>query len=379
MDEKSIGIITIHRIHNLGSVLQTYALWRTLKDHGYSVEIIDYRFPNAFHINSSSDFREEQQGYPKVSFQEKMMKLAYAPSLIHQHKLTDNFLTRAGVKLSEKSYETRDELLSTPPYYKTYVTGSDQVWNPKYTKGDDIFLLSFAPDEAKKISYAASFGTNSLPKTITESYRLMLSRYDHISVREKSGVDILKTHFSIDSKCVLDPTLLLNAGQWKSCLNIDKISNNKGYVFCYFLNYSFDAFPYAEKLAYHIRKRTGLKLIFGGRPPRHLNRHGVKYKVGIGPEEFISLIQGAKLVLSTSFHGTAFAVNFGVPVYSIVNRKTGDDRQASLLDELGLGSRIIQMNSPMPEFDFFNINTDSLQKKLEEKRAESLKYLFESI
>lgn len=378
-ESKKIGIITIHKIHNFGSVLQTYALWKILREQGNTVEIIDYKFPNEFHLAALDGASSEVQDYPKVTFQEKIMKAVYAQALIKQHRLTDSFLSRMNVPLSKESYSNREHLLKSPPKYDVYITGSDQVWNPRYTHGDDIFLLSFAPEYAKKISYASSFGVTNLPNSICEKFAKYFNRYDRISVREESGVNLLKNVFSKESTCVLDPTLLLNAKQWKSSLRIKTSPHDKPYIFCYFLNYSFDAFPYAEDFALHIKKMTGLNLIFGGRPPKKFITKGIEYRVGIGPEDFISLIDNAKLVITTSFHGTAFAVNLGRPVYSIVDTLTGDDRQATFLKGVGLNSRIVELNSPMPESDYFNPGNDNTTKILEGKRIESLQFLLNSI
>lgn len=66
MGEKSIGIITIHKIHNFGSVLQTYALWKILREQGYSVEIIDYKFPNEFHLSASDDKSAEAKNIQRL-------------------------------------------------------------------------------------------------------------------------------------------------------------------------------------------------------------------------------------------------------------------------------------------------------------------------
>jgi hypothetical protein len=40
-----IGILTVHRAYNYGSVLQCYALQEYLKSLGHDVWVIDYRQP----------------------------------------------------------------------------------------------------------------------------------------------------------------------------------------------------------------------------------------------------------------------------------------------------------------------------------------------
>ena len=40
---RSIGLITYHHTTNFGSLLQTYALYKTVTQMGYNCKVIDYR------------------------------------------------------------------------------------------------------------------------------------------------------------------------------------------------------------------------------------------------------------------------------------------------------------------------------------------------
>lgn len=63
----------------------------------------------------------------------------------------------------------------------------------------------------------------------------------------------------------------------------------------------------------------------------------------LSPYDFLNLVENAGFVVTTSFHGTAFAINFRKPFYSVVHPDTGrDDRMASLLRRVGLGHRAIR-------------------------------------
>jgi hypothetical protein len=157
---KSVGIITIHKINNYGSVLQAYALQQVCENLGFKAEIIDYNFPNEFHANNKYvDTTSSQPNEPKL------IKFLYALDLIKQHKGLNAFVSKY-LHLSCKQYNSPGELEISVPRYDVYITGSDQLWNPRHCNGDPAFMLHFAPDESLKISYAASIGTDSIPEEL---------------------------------------------------------------------------------------------------------------------------------------------------------------------------------------------------------------------
>ena len=198
---KSIGIITIHKIVNYGSVFQAYALQKICEDLGFHSEIIDYNFPNEFHQNNSyADENDVKNHEPK------WIKILYLLALYRQHKGIKNFVDKYQ-HLSARSYNHPTELMRDVPKYDIYMTGSDQLWNPRHTNGDPAFMLHFAPDNALKVAYAAS-GTNQFPDSLQDSFRKLLSRYRAISVREESGAKAIQALTGRQVHVVLDPTLL---------------------------------------------------------------------------------------------------------------------------------------------------------------------------
>jgi len=365
----SIGIITIHKINNYGSVLQAYALQRVCERLGYRVEIIDYDFPNKYHHENS--YASKNKAQPS---EPRWIKALFALALIRQHKGMANFVARHQ-NLSPNSYRSPESLATNPPQYDIYITGSDQLWSPRHCKGDPAFMLHFAPDNALKISYAASIGSNSIPKQLQESYRTLLSRYAHISVRESSGVGLIETVAGKQASVVLDPTLLLNREEWDA-IAIRRQLVKKPYILCYFLNYSFNAFPFVEDFAERIRRQTGFEIVHVARPPHRLQLRNTKYRIGATPEEFLTLVRDAELVLTTSFHGTAFAINFGRPVFSIVEDKNAaDSRQADLLRKLKLDDNIVSVMDCFPEPSIARYNTEAEQSCLDSLRTDSLNFL----
>ena len=366
---KTIGIITIHKINNYGSVFQAFALQKVCEDMGNNVEIIDYNFPNEYHEKHCYPVKCDTQPNEPL-----WIKMLYAPALIRQHKGIHKFVNKYQ-HLSKNQYNSPDELLENVPEYDVYITGSDQLWNPRYCGGDPVFILNFAPDDAKKISYAASIGVDALPVELIKSYRTFLSRYQYISVREQSSIKIIQS--LIDKKVynVLDPTLLLTRDQWNVIACKKRIVKKK-YILCYFLNYSFNAFPYVDKLADYFQKQTGYELVHVARPPHHLRIPYNRYLIGASPEEFLALVRDAEMVLTTSFHGTAFAVNYGKPVFTVVKDKTfSDSRQVCLMHNLGIEDQILQINDAMPDENRFHYDEAVEQGRLAILRKNSMDYL----
>lgn len=366
---KSVGIITIHKINNYGSVLQAYALQKTCEDLGYKVEIIDYNFPNEYHM---------QHRYPtKGDIQPnepRWIKMLYALVLMRQHKGIRAFVANYQ-HLSGCQYNSPDELQNESLKYDVYITGSDQLWNPRHCGGDPAFLLHFAPDEAVKISYAASMCSDSLPSELVNSYCTLLNRYKYISVRENSSVQVIKNLTGKDAYNVLDPTLLLNRDQWNQIASKKRIVKKK-YVLCYFLNYTFNAFPYVDQLAEYVQQQTGYEIVRVARPPHRLGISHTQYEVGASPEEFLALIRDAEMVLTTSFHGTAFAVNYGKPVFTVVQDKAASDsRQVSLMHNLGLDEQILSIHDEMPDMSRFRYDIEGEQERLDALRQKSMDYL----
>lgn len=366
---KSIGIITIHKINNYGSVLQAYALQKVCEDLGYKVEIIDYDFPNNFHRNNKyANISDAQPNEPKL------IKALFAKSLIKQHKGISSFVKRYQ-NLSDKKYHQVEDFTANPPSYDVYITGSDQLWSPRHCNGDPAFMLYFAPDNALKISYAASIGSNAIPEELKKAYIELLSRYKHISVRENTGAGVIRSLIGRDATVVLDPTLLLNREEWNKIATPKRLVKKK-YILCYFLNYTFNAFPYVDELARDMQKQTEYEIVRVARPPHKLSFINTTYQIGASPEEFLALVRDAEIVLTTSFHGTAFAVNYGKPVFTVVqDRNASDSRQVSLMHNLGLDKQVLSIKDKFPMASETHYDVDNEQMVLNKLRLDSKRYL----
>lgn len=360
--KQTVGIITMHRVKNYGSVLQTFALQKVIDSLGYKSEVIDYIYPNSWQYD---------RGVTPVvyNWKNKIAKFLWLKPMWRKYNKMDRFISN-NIVLSPKYFNPTD-FNNNPPIYDIYLTGSDQVWNPKYTKGDPVFFLG-SINSSNKISYSSSFALDKLPVEYLEEYKKHLSKYKYISVREDNGKILVKEMIGKDVPVVLDPTLLLNKEQWFSFIKKRKPIIKGHYILLYILDYAVN--PYEILNSFFGNKTEKSKKIVSIGMLKDMNCHIDRTMKDASIEDFLNLFYYSDLVITSSFHGTAFAVNFGKPLLSIVPNAC-DDRQLTLLNLLGLDNCILNDNCK----DFSNIkmkqNSIEIQNKLEEYRIMSINYL----
>lgn len=154
--------------------------------------------------------------------------------------------------------------------------------------------------------------------------------------------------------------------------------SNNGYIIFYLITHSFDVTPYIYEILKKLQEKTKLKIYSFSKIP---SSFGINYEscADISAEDFIELFEKSSYVVTSSFHGTAFAVNFGIPLYSVVDSLyTADDRQISLLQKLDIEQCIVPLNKPFEEIQPI-YNMEKEQHNLDKLRASSLSYLYNSL
>ena len=327
-----IGIITMHRVLNIGSVLQAYATQKAFEKLGYESELIDYKYVSQ----------------TKTSFKSKILSfglniLLGFPKQKREKRLTafyDKYF-----KCSQKSYDQKS-IQQDPPIYDIYCTGSDQVWNPRYVKDDVSFMLNFVPKGKKRISYGASFATDFIPVEFVKLYSDYLSKYNCITVREKMGVKLVSQLVKKDAQLVCDPTLLLEAKEWDVISETSATHIKGSYILVYFLGYMFDPRPHLFDIINDIQKKLGMHVYYLNGGHQEMKQPNSTVYRGQGPAEFIEMVRNASFVITDSFHGTAFATIYNIPMMGIVkSTKFGDDRICSLRTIVGGAKSIIEYDS----------------------------------
>lgn len=362
--KKKIGIITMHKVLNFGSALQAYALQKKILDLGFDAEIIDYIFKPC---NTNKGIK----GRLKKNIQFILDKI-----LGFSNEKESKCFTRFYEKyfaLSNKKYDSKIDF-NNCPIYDLYMTGSDQVWNPRYIKNDPTFMFSFVNDGSKITSYASSLATDKIPKSLEKMYFTYLSRYSRISVREETGGVLLKKLLGKTIEHVCDPTLLLSKDEWLEMAKNSVCEIPEPYILVYNLTYSYNPYPNVQKIIDEVQSLLGHRVIY--LQGRYVDLFRKKSTVirDIGPEDFLALFLNAKFVITTSFHGTAFSINFGIPFFSIVKSKDNeDDRMMCLLNKLGLTHRAIAYNQS--SFNKELLTKNYISNKLEHYRSFSLDVL----
>lgn len=377
-----VGIITILKVNNYGAELQAYATQAVLKKMGYDAEIIDYLFyknKNYQRTKESAPFfpfpvsvRLKEWVYPKLAW---LKALSYRQANREREKRFADF-HKENTSLS-KTYHSIEELYSAKMDYDVYMTGSDQVWNPGIYSSLAPYFLTFAPKGKPRIAYAASFGIDTIPDYAVDYYRKRLDEYEAIGVREENAVTIVQEIAARRAEWVLDPTLLLTGKDWQKVAKPVNIPLKEHYI----LLYELTPCRYIRQLADFIHSQTGWQIVrICKNACREDKDESIINIIDAGPAEFLHLIEHASLVITNSFHGTAFSINFKRDFYTILPlRKRNNSRQRSLLELFGLTERLLVEDSPLPDVGKISIDYSYANKRLQEERNKSIHYLKSAI
>ena len=369
-----IGTLTLHRSQNYGGLLQAFALQYVLKALGFTSEIIDYWYPGSNEALHGPTFGDCKTVKSKAMF--VVDQLIFSIGSLRGQKLLRRQRSIDFIKkyLSKDSYANYPWLKERAIGYNAYICGSDQVWNPHFRASDEALRLEFVPENCIKISYAASFGVSSLPENQKSEYRAALQRFDHISVREREGVEIVKDVSNRRAKLVLDPTLLLTCDEWLAL--IPRLKTDERYILCYFLGEN-DA---TRNTVYEYQKKCPMPIYTIGYHPSRLFNKRFKMIIDAGPIQFLSLFAGASMVFTNSFHGTVFSTLFKKPFCTFVDtnksRKQMSSRILSLTNMLGLDERV---SGYRKNLDDTPIDYNRVESILSVERKKSIKFLRESL
>lgn len=334
-----IKTITCHNVYNYGASLQAYALMKYLQNRKHDVEIIDYR-PDYLCTRYSFWHVDKTAKFKGLCDRNKIFHLLYALKnyynkliMIGRKKPFDRF-RKYFLKVTDRKYKTNEELKEHLPSADVFIVGSDQVWNSDMKNGrDPAFYLDFVPDEITRVAYAASFGTGSIEKGYETFVRNMVRRLDYTSVREKTGLKILKSIGINEGVCVVDPIFLLGKQEWEAL--VEKEHKEK-----YLLVYDFVYDSALEETAKAIAEARGWK-IYSINDYRNVP-YADKNISNAGPKQFLELIHSAQMIISNSLHGTAFSILFEKEFYAfrLKNFHTSP-RIIDMLSTLGIPERCI--------------------------------------
>jgi len=364
-----IALITIHNANNYGSVLQAYATKKILSKYG-EVSTIDY--DNTFLSHHFDVLRFFPSIHGIKMFIHDILRFPYRIRVLLKFKKFIQFNMNLTSKL------TNDELMKGKAgRFDLYVCGSDQIWNPEIVSKkkiiDPIFFLDFAPKGSKKLSYASSIGHYCFTDDEKTQVKGLLEDFSMISTRESDGQKML-SEILLYRKIyhVLDPTMLLSKEEWLKSLDMELSKPKEKYI----LVYSVPRTELIKKAVEYFEKKLGLKVVAIDQmllPLTKVDEH-IKYA---GPKEFIELFANANFIVTDSFHGTCFAVNFGKPFVSVLEGKNSN-RIINFLTLMGIKERHVCNENEFENIKL-HLDTGKVLKSLNIVRKESNIILFESI
>ena len=371
---KKIGIITYFHYDNYGTMLQGYALSRAINDIGgenIKSEIIDYRFQEKL-ISKRQLLKIRLKRLLIYLFQVKrVIRLYRFKNKLQEKKAAFDAFEKAFCQTSNTIYNFASDLKKNPPLYDIYITGSDQTWSPKIGFNEALFL-SFAPDRKVRAAYAPSIGVASFTDEQKEYIKNHLKSYSFVSCRERYGTEILRDLSPVEVATVLDPTLLITSNTWRA-ISI-QCPINKPYILCYFIGDR----PYYRDFAKQLSKQKGIPLVYIPVSYQDLSSENqLLWKTG--PREFLGLIDDAEVVLTDSFHGTIFSINFNKTFYSFTKHPGIDSmdnlRIVDILDRMSLEDRLVLEYKKGKHIPYSNINYNKTNELLSQEREVSTAYL----
>lgn len=358
--EQKIGIVTIYDLNNYGNRLQNYATLNYLNKNGYYAETLIVEYVTLFQV--FKNFLKKLLG--KDIYKEW--------NLTQESKERISSLSELDKKRYKKFYDFTYRY--APPRYIKYIgriclspnhsfdkifVGSDQVWNPTIAQATNTEFLRFVASK-KRVAWAASFGVDNIElhkKRIIKG----IKEIPYLSVREESAKNIIKKMCERDAEILIDPTLLLDAKDWKGISQKpENIECDRDYILTYFLG----GRPNRANILLREYKNKGYKIY-------NLADKTDETLYSLGPEEFLYLLEHAKLVLTDSFHACAFSFIFDRPfiVFQRAGRNSGMmSRITTFLNMFDLTRKYIDsgINNDVFEHDY------TVGKKILEKEREKV-------
>lgn len=268
--------------------------------------------------------------------------------------------------------------------FNIFIVGSDQVWRGIWLlESKKHYFFDFVNDDKKKIAYAASFGVDYWEgdEKLTKEIKPLIKRFDYISVREESGIDICKNTFGIDNAvCVLDPTLMISREDYQPILDDwqDKSHLKKKYIAHMLLDDTAELKKESQNIADYLKANInyikGKEIKIFKKELKLFGRKLLKYnKVS----QWLTYLKDAELVITDSFHCTVFSLIFHKKFVVVANPERGIARLETLLGKVGLQDRFFTDIKDVMKSGILDkeIDYNEVDKKLEVHRKYSMDFL----
>lgn len=355
-----IAVVTNYDTTNYGSILQAFALQTKLKEYGADTYVLQK--VNASKRTITSRFKKffsPSKNYTiKDRYEIKRARKLFAPKNRKLRKFcNDNIKSKICYSAEGAGLIVGDTDIM--------IAGSDQIWSTTATMLSDFTTLQFGPKRIKRYSYAASVGTASLDDNAQLLLKNGLSDFSGISLRENSSIPLIKTVCNKNVHWNIDPTFLYDSSFWDNYVTAPEKSQK--YIFVYMLRPE----PLAMSMAKALSEKTGFKIFLISN--RIINDESVNNITDAGLQDFLGYIKNAEYVVTNSFHGTAFAVQFKKQFMSVAVAGSGM-RVTDFLTEIGLNNRIASDVADINKIDN-KIEWSEAEQKIGLLRSSAFEYI----
>jgi hypothetical protein len=341
-----IAIMTQPLGDNYGGIMQAWALQQVLKKMGHEPVTIDRRPEqrSATYKAARLAYRVAMKAVGKrkrpIYFERHLPTLLqHTRSFINQHIAMSEPLSNTEAL---RAHFDRSQ-------YDAVIVGSDQTWRPRYSPNIYNFFLDFLQDKPiRRIAYASSFGVDEWEFTKIQTRRCaeLAKRFDAISVREDSGVELCRKHLAVEATAVLDPTLLLNKQDYEQLLGPGRLGGAPKGVYTYFL----DKTPGKLALAKQASKELG-EPIYSCQAKYGFGEDADDWLTGCTKpniKDWLAGFANARFVLTDSFHGLVFSIAFRRPFIAVKNASRGNARFMSLSRATGYTAHLKEQSCDRP-------------------------------
>ena len=328
-----ICILTQPLEMNYGGILQAYALQKALTEMGHEVTTLRFK-PLYAQASSRAEmywkifrrFLSKMKGNKAILFSNPEKQWEHYRKM---NREIERFISE-NINFLEADIPLNANKL---PVFDAYIVGSDQVWRPVFSPHLPDFYLGFLEDERPlRIAFAASFGVDGWESSEKETalLRKLAQRFDRISVREASGVELCRNHLGMDAELMPDPTMLLTREDYLTlCPSPVSGIPDQPYIATYII----DPDNKIGTLISDFAERSHLPVVSVG---------GFDWERGSKPmEHWLAGIANARFVITDSFHGTVFSLLFQKDFITFINGWRGPSRYHTLLDTFGLSNRLV--------------------------------------
>lgn len=358
---KAFGIVSYNiycNFTNYGSALQSWALSQAIGKLGYHAKLVDY-CPDV--LADKDPLNPFKNMWDKDDESRRMCELTMPAICVNYEKFNrfynDRFDKTKGKYTSQNFNDVVNEV-------DAFVCGSDTIFCPDEFGIDDGYYANYDCMKGNSVAYAASFGD---PHFTEETYQILNARlrnFKAFGLRENLMIPYVKERTNVPVQEVVDPTLLLTSEDYDSIAE-DRIVPEK-YLLLYARRYNPTMTDYAEKIA----KENGWKIVDISLRATNAERgHLMFYEAGV--EEFLSLVKHAEYVVTNSFHGMIFSVQYRRP-FVVFSREQCDTKIVELLSLFGLSDRMLVNGTESFRDD---IDYDAVHANILAARNESIDFL----